>query len=204
MACLMMTRFFVFCSISLALFVLQSGYAQQMHTNKPVNTYAGQEFDCTDFQIEQVKKGELTKEERIAALDDAFYQSVDRYQVCSQQATAQQQNPTASGGASAAAGGGASGGQGTSNEQTDQQQEQGQEQRQQTEQTTSVKNTQTTVTQDETLSQGPGRTPEDIPPVDNDSVLQRQIREAAMAEKDPEKRRKLWELYRKYKGEQDN
>ena len=44
-----------------------------------------------------------------------------------------------------------------------------------------------------------GAIPQDIPPADNDSVLQKQIREAAMKEKDPVKREKLWDMYRKYK-----
>jgi hypothetical protein len=47
---------------------------------------------------------------------------------------------------------------------------------------------------------GGGKLPEDIPPVDNDSVLEKQIRIAAMAEKDPAIKAKLWNEYRKYKG----
>lgn len=47
---------------------------------------------------------------------------------------------------------------------------------------------------------GNGKLPEDIPSVDNDSVLEKQIRAAAMAEKDPEIKAKLWNEYRKYKG----
>ena len=42
--------------------------------------------------------------------------------------------------------------------------------------------------------------PEDIPLDDNDSVLEEQIRLAAMNEKDPEKKKRLWNEYRKYKG----
>ena len=47
---------------------------------------------------------------------------------------------------------------------------------------------------------GGGKLPEDITPVDNDSVLEKQIRIAAMAEKDPAIKAKLWNEYRKYKG----
>ncbi|MEX1031995.1 MAG: hypothetical protein WDZ30_01415 [Cellvibrionaceae bacterium] len=53
---------------------------------------------------------------------------------------------------------------------------------------------------------GPGRAndaayapPDDIPSGDDDDVVARQIREAAMYEDDPELREKLWEEYRKYK-----
>ena len=45
-----------------------------------------------------------------------------------------------------------------------------------------------------------GKTPEDILYADNDSVLQAQIRQAAINEKDPKVRAKLWNEYRKYKG----
>ena len=45
-----------------------------------------------------------------------------------------------------------------------------------------------------------GRIPADIPPADNDSVIEAQIRQAAMNEPDPEIRRKLWNEYRRYKG----
>lgn len=45
-----------------------------------------------------------------------------------------------------------------------------------------------------------GKLPEDIPPADNDSVLEGQIRQAAINEKDPAVQKKLWNEYRKYKG----
>ena len=40
--------------------------------------------------------------------------------------------------------------------------------------------------------------PADIPDGSDDDVVARQIREAAMKEKDPELREKLWDEYRKY------
>ncbi len=42
--------------------------------------------------------------------------------------------------------------------------------------------------------------PEDIPSGDDDDVVARQLREAAMRESDPQLREKLWDEYRKYKG----
>ena len=42
--------------------------------------------------------------------------------------------------------------------------------------------------------------PPDIPKGDDDDVVARQLREAAMMEKDPVLRRKLWNEYRKYTG----
>ena len=43
-------------------------------------------------------------------------------------------------------------------------------------------------------------TPGDIPSGDDDDVVARQLREAAVREPDPELREKLWDEYRKYKG----
>jgi len=45
-----------------------------------------------------------------------------------------------------------------------------------------------------------GKPPEDIPSADNDSVVEAQLRQAAIAEKDPQKKKKLWNEYRRYKG----
>ena len=45
-----------------------------------------------------------------------------------------------------------------------------------------------------------GDIPDDIPEPDNDSVLEAQIRRAAMEETDPRTRAELWNEYRKYKG----
>ena len=45
-----------------------------------------------------------------------------------------------------------------------------------------------------------GKLPEDIPPADNDDIIAKQIREAALAEPDPQKQAKLWNEYRRYKG----
>jgi len=42
--------------------------------------------------------------------------------------------------------------------------------------------------------------PSDIPNGDDDDVIARQLREAAMREPDPAVREKLWDEYRKYKG----
>lgn len=44
------------------------------------------------------------------------------------------------------------------------------------------------------------RTPEDVPMTADDDIIARQLREAALAEEDPELRERLWEEYRKYKG----
>ena len=45
-----------------------------------------------------------------------------------------------------------------------------------------------------------GPVPSDIPNANDDDVVARQLREAAMKEKDPVLREKLWNEYRRYKG----
>ena len=52
--------------------------------------------------------------------------------------------------------------------------------------------------QDVTLTNG--KTPDDIPEAENDSVFEAQIRAAAMAETDPDTKKNLWNEYRRYKG----
>lgn len=51
---------------------------------------------------------------------------------------------------------------------------------------------------------GQSAPPADIPDGNDDDVVARQIREAAMRETDPELREKLWEEYRKYKNQSKN
>ena len=45
-----------------------------------------------------------------------------------------------------------------------------------------------------------GKTPDDIPDAEDDSVFEAQIRAAAMAETDPDTKKNLWNEYRRYKG----
>jgi hypothetical protein len=43
-------------------------------------------------------------------------------------------------------------------------------------------------------------TPDDVPTMVDDDIIARQLREAALVEKDPNLRDRLWDEYRKYKG----
>ena len=64
--------------------------------------------------------------------------------------------------------------------------------------------TNTTAAQTDSTVQGlrltNGKTPDDIPDADNDSVFEAQIRAAAMAETDSDTKKNLWNEYRRYKG----
>jgi hypothetical protein len=48
--------------------------------------------------------------------------------------------------------------------------------------------------------EGAGRVPPDVGDGSDDDLVARQLREAAMAEEDPELREKLWQEYRDYKA----
>ena len=50
------------------------------------------------------------------------------------------------------------------------------------------------------ISRNNGKIPDDIPFDDNDDVLAKQIKNAALNEVDPEKQKKLWDEYRRYKN----
>ena len=45
-----------------------------------------------------------------------------------------------------------------------------------------------------------GKLPDDIPAADNDSIIEKELRQAAQSEKDPRTRALLWNQYRQYKG----
>jgi hypothetical protein len=52
---------------------------------------------------------------------------------------------------------------------------------------------------DGTGGYGPDRVPPDVGSGDDDDIVARQLREAAMNEDDPELRERLWQEYRDYK-----
>ena len=56
------------------------------------------------------------------------------------------------------------------------------------------------ITKDNKKTLSNGKLPEDIPSADNDDIIAKQIREAALAESDPQKQAKLWNEYRRYRG----
>ena len=64
------------------------------------------------------------------------------------------------------------------------------------------KNNDSLLMQNKTLeiSGNNGKIPDDIPLDDNDDVLAKQIKNAALNEADPEKQKKLWDEYRRYKN----
>ncbi|MEM7027167.1 MAG: hypothetical protein AAF410_02945 [Pseudomonadota bacterium] len=186
----------------------------------PVEVVAGNtELDCNQSDINYVEQPGMTRAERLEAMNRAFFESVNRFDECNlsvnSSASSSAANPSSSfdaqensdnvsgsegsesealnnqGQASVAS----SGLSGTEVEVIDD---------------SIVKDTLESTTDDleateniQVANTGPigqGKTPEDIPEANNDDVVAAQIRLAAEIETDPEKKEKLWNEYRKYKG----
>ncbi|MCK5778788.1 MAG: hypothetical protein KAH11_08355 [Rhodospirillales bacterium] len=166
--------------------------------------------DCTDVSVNYQEDPNLTKAEQIALMDAALMSSLSKFDVC------QSENGESQGQGSAGGGGGSSGsasGGGASVASSDMSGADSTPSDQQPGQSSSswepVASTDNGSPQEEGSGQGAdvqsasvsnGKVPDDIPPGDNDSILEAQIRQAAMNEKDPAVAEKLWDEYRKYKG----
>lgn len=177
-----------------------------------------EEIDCTKVQIDYINDPNLPREERLRLMDEVFYNSLNKFEYCqSQKEKAKSTGASGSGGGSGQEGSGSAGqGSGTTTAA-----EGG------SVATSTMSGTETPIeyppAEDSPLG-GPGNTaegqelaeedmqtggglpqsngkvPDDIPPAANDDALAAQIRYAAENEPDPEKSKKLWNEYRKYKG----
>jgi len=161
--------------------------------------------DCTKISVNFKDAPNLTHQEKTALMDKALQDSLNRYERC------QNAHSSAASAGGAGGGGGANGGNS------------GNKQRGSSTASASMSGTNTadkkkpsasgrTGVSDAPVNKGAhertksvhalnnGKIPDDIPPADNDSVLEEQIRQAAINETDPVIREKLWNEYRKYKG----
>ena len=162
--------------------------------------------DCKEYGVDYKQTEGLTQEEIRDRMDKALFDSLNKYDECLQQ------SQSGGGASNSAASGGGAGSEGaeasTSTASTG---VQGTETTDATEKMPAVQTPNPTSTtepdeekqaaeqkQVETMENG--KLPDDIPPSDNDTVLQQKVKEAAMNEPDPEKRAKLWNEYRKLKG----
>ena len=174
--------------------------------------------DCTEVSVDYEDDPTLTSAEKLALMDQALQRSLSKYDACQTSTGA-----TASGGAAGGSDGGGGGGGGggidgevaggsvASSDMSGTEQtlsaipiEQGENSDQ------NISASAGDASLSESASQGDkaqsdnkisnGKLPDDIPPADNDSILESQIRQAAINEKDPEIQKKLWNEYRKYKG----
>jgi len=154
--------------------------------------------DCTNIEINYQTDGQFTREERLSSMDEKFFESLSRFEAC-------QHSTAVSGG-----GGGGGGGGAASPNMSGADSSAGKDSQPKKENADSLatanKDSQTAVVDasgqpdPNSVSLGSGKLPDDIPPVDNDSILEAQIRSAAERETDPKIKKKLWDEYRKYKG----
>lgn len=182
--------------------------------------------DCSELERALQLEGRLlTREEKRALIEEALYESLGRFQHCFDDVA---ESGGAAGGGQGGAGGASAGnpaaggaesvasrtvsgteapgevsdpsGSKSTSQSTAANGTQGAEQQQGGQQAESQANTATASNRQRGVQSGAGRVPQDIPPADNDSVLEAQIRQAAINEPDPQKRERLWNEYRKYKG----
>jgi hypothetical protein len=164
--------------------------------------------ECTEVKIEYVDDPTLTRTENIALMDRTLLRSLGEFDDCktSQMSSGSADGNSGSDGSGQNSGGGsvASSSMSGTEESTTAAQSRNVEGDESNTATSSVAggaidgNFGSPL--DALQSSDNGKIPEDILSADNDSVLQAQIRQAAMNEKDPGIRKKLWDEYRKYKG----
>lgn len=179
----------IFCGLS-ASAMLHADEAEQNHE------------ECGRSEIRYIDNPELTRAERIAMMEKAFMDSLNRFELC--QLTDPEQNSSNT--SQADQGGGLDGSDG-GDESVASQDMQGSE----PESAASLPEEGAGASEQQAMespasSSAPisradnGAIPEDIPAANNDDAIAAQIRLAAEAEQDPEIRKKLWNEYRKYKG----
>ncbi len=168
--------------------------------------------DCSNISVDYRNNPNLTQQEKIELMDKALFHSLNKYEGCqSIRANAAASGGGAAGGQSGGSQAGKGGGAGKegsgsstassemSGTQTPAAQESSNDNLSNKTVTDSAREGSNKPAQNVHLK-GSGKIPDDIPKVDNDSILEAQIRQAAVDETDPAIKAKLWNEYRKYKG----
>jgi hypothetical protein len=171
--------------ISIMTFILS--FSTPVQSQKAISTT----IDCSDVVINYEDNLDLTTAEKLALMDRAFYDSLNKFEFCNLS------SPSATTSVSTKSGGEA-GGSSMSSEML-----QGTEPEMEISDTTVATSGTASSGSTITVSGGGGnngKIPEDIPPAANDDAIAAQIRIVAESEADPEIRKKLWNEYRKYKG----
>ena len=164
--------------------------------------------DCSEVKIKYADDTELTKAEKISLMDKELLRSLSKFDDCK----ISQTNSSSSGGNSSSSEFGQNTGGGSVASPDMSGTEKPTTQAQSSNVEGDVTNTASSNPMSGAKNDGygsqlnlpqsadNGKIPEDLINADNDSVLQAQIRQAAINEKDPQVRARLWNEYRKYKG----
>jgi len=164
-------------------------------------------IDCSDVDIKYSDNPEWTHRERIEAMDRAFFQSVNHFELCNLSNPSKSSSSSASASTTNQASNTNTGNEGNvdsvaSAEMTGTEAESTLPSSNSSESSNISENTTNTSAKKKGGgSNKNGVTPKDIPSADNDDAIAAQIRLAAEIEKDPVKKQKLWNEYRKYKGQ---
>ena len=166
--------------------------------------------DCTDVQIDYSDDPTLTRGERIHQMDKSLSRSLNNFKLCPQETKKVETND-----ANDSTGGASGAGEATGSSKGENMGE--------AIASSAISGTELPATEDDAqkesedslalqttnnkngnyqggVSIANGKRPDDIPSANNDSALAAQIRRAAENETDPNKRKLLWDEYRKYKG----
>jgi len=173
--------------------------------------------DCPNITVDYANNPNLTQQEKIELMDKALFHSLNKYKGCqnihSRDAGGGKAGDRGANGTQSGAGGGAGNGKSKSSTASS---EMSGTQAPVAQETSTGSSSETLSNKTETNTapvgknnqgriqnkyvRGSGKIPDDIPEVDNDSILEAQIRQAAIDETDPAIKAKLWNEYRKYKG----
>ena len=211
MKCSKVLIYVIFSSVVWQLFIFQpNGFAEEGKL--------GDSIDCTEVSVDYSEDPTLTREERIRLMDKAFFESLNRFELCWKE----KEKANGAGGTGTGSGSGAGGSAGSESEagaassvesvasSTMSGTEIAPENTSKDIQTAEPGALQSAqdmenINEAGSSTAGPvkmanGKIPEDIPPAKNDDALAAQIRYAAENEPDPVKSAQLWNEYRKYKG----
>ena len=166
-------------------------------------------IDCSDVEIKYKDNPEWTHSERMEAMDKAFFQSVNHFELCHLSNPSMSSSNSASASTTNQASNTNAGGNDAimdsvaSAEMTGTEAESTLPSANSSESSNIYENTHNTSAKKKGGgSNKNGVKPKDIPSADNnDDAIAAQIRLAAEIEKDPVKKQKLWNEYRKYKGQ---
>ena len=190
-------------SSKVIVYIVICGFVWRFFVFQPV-AYAQanleESIDCTDVSVDYSDDLSLSREERLRLMDEAFFRSLNKFELCQSAKKMAEIGGTAGGGEKGAGdGSGETGGEaGTSSTG-------------ESVASSAMSGTETSEEKSQDRDEGEninsgnktrsnGKLPEDIPPAENDDVLAAQIRYAAENETDPVKKKRLWNEYRKYKG----
>ena len=162
-----------------------------------------QATDCTKIEVQAEINPELSRDENLQKLSEMFYQSLNTVTHCDSASESMAESQSTNGiAASDLSGTESEESMSESNADSDQQsyERDVEDNFENTVEMAEFENDEAGDEQAGTEQQNGTKAPDDIPPADNDSVFEKQIRQAAENETDPELRERLWNEYRKYKG----